>query len=218
MKRDFQLLVFDWDGTLMDSQQEIISCFQWASRDLKLKVPSADQIRNIIGLGMKQAIEVLFPEMDSINAQQSLIEQYRHYYFSPQKPPAELFEGVYDMLVSLQQQDYFLAVATGKGRRGLDQVLEQTMLDKVFHYTRCVDEAFSKPHPQMLQDTMDYLGVDASQTLMIGDTEYDLIMANNAGVKSVGVACGAHDKERLLSHNPLVCLDMSHELENWLDN
>ncbi|MDX1811622.1 MAG: HAD-IA family hydrolase [Gammaproteobacteria bacterium] len=218
MSRKFELLVFDWDGTLMDSQQEIISCFQWATRDLEMRIPTDLEIRNIIGLGMFQAIQALFPELDTTDKQQTLVDRYRHYYFSPQKPPSELFEGVFDMLNNLQAQGYFLAVATGKGRRGLDQVLERTKLDKVFHYTRCVDEAHSKPHPQMLLDVMDYLGVDNKSTLMIGDTEYDLLMASNANVQSAAVTCGAHEKHRLLQHDPLVCMNSPHELEQWLSN
>jgi phosphoglycolate phosphatase len=122
------------------------------------------------------------------------------------------------MLQSLSDQEYFLAVATGKGRRGLDESLQRTGLDQLFHFTRCVDEAHSKPHPQMLLDTMDYLGVTAEETLMIGDTEYDLQMATNAKVDSAAVCCGAHEKSRLLKHNPKVCLEHSRELETWLKN
>jgi len=212
----YKLLVFDWDGTLMDSQQEIISCFQWASRDLGLPVPERDKIRNIIGLGMHEALMAMFPHFEDEKSRLPFIEQYRHYYFSPQKPPSELYGGVFEMLKKLEAAGYFLAVATGKGRRGLDGVLQRTGLDEVFHFTRCVDEAHSKPHPQMLQDVMDYLGALPAETLMIGDTEYDLQMASNAGVKSVAVACGAHDKTRLLAHNPLICLTETHELEDWL--
>ena len=211
-----KLLVFDWDGTLMDSQQEIISCFQWACRDLGMQHPSASDIKNIIGLGMREAITRLFPELDTPERQADVVERYRYYYFSPQKPPSALFDGVFEMLKSLQAQDYLLAVATGKGRRGLDGVLQETGLDEVFHFSRCVDEAHSKPHPQMLEDVMEYLGATPSETLMIGDTEYDLQMASNARVASVGVGCGAHEKSRLAKHNPLAILDHTNELDNWL--
>ncbi len=166
---------------------------------------------------MKQAVHAIFPHLETDTAQQDFIERYRHYYFSPDKPPAELFDGVFEMLNGLSQQEYFLAVATGKGRRGLDQVLERTNLADVFHYTRCVDEAHSKPHPQMLLDVIDYLGVTNESTLMIGDTEYDLLMAKNADVNSVAVCCGAHDKERLELHQPLTCIDWPHELTAWLN-
>ncbi len=211
-----KLLVFDWDGTLMDSQQEIIHCFQSAAEDVDLEIPSSEQVRNVIGLGMYEAIYMIFPALNTTELQRAFIERYRHYYFSSDKPKSLLFEGVYDMLNVLRDEGYFLTVATGKGRRGLNDALQRTGLDKLFHYTRCVDEANSKPHPQMLLDTMDYLGVEASETLMIGDTEYDLEMATNAQVDSVGVCCGAHEKNRLIKHHPLVCLDETKEFGMWL--
>ncbi len=218
MNKPYELLVFDWDGTLMDSQQEIVHCFQQAARDLALDVPPVDAIRNIIGLGMHQAVSAVFPQLDTEQKQQPFVERYRHYYFSPDKPPSKLFDGVFDMLTGLSEQGYLLAVATGKGRRGLDQALSRTGLDAVFHYTRCVDEAHSKPHPQMLLDTLEFLGVEPPRALMIGDTEYDLLMAKNARVDSVAVSCGAHEKDRLLQHDPRVCIDWPHELPRWLDS
>jgi len=214
----YKLLVFDWDGTLMDSQQEIVNCFQSAAKEINLAMPTEDEIHNVIGLGMFEAVQTVFPELDSKVSQRDFIEAYRRYYFAPDKPPSELFLGVDKMLRRFSQQDYFLAVATGKGRRGLDAVLARTGLDEIFHFTRCVDEAHSKPHPQMLLDIMDYLGVETNETLMIGDTEYDLQMASNANVHSVAVCCGAHDKSRLIKHNPQTCLNQSHELEAWLNN
>lgn len=200
----------------MDSQQEIVSCFQAAAKDIGLPIPSVDKVHNVIGLGMFEAVQGIFPDLDNRTAQQSFIESYRHYYFSPDKPPSNLFEGVNEMVHSLADKGYFMAVATGKGRRGLDESLKRTGLDAIFHFTRCVDEAHSKPHPQMLLDTMDYLGVESHESLMIGDTEYDLQMATNAKVHSVAVACGAHDKSRLIKHNPQVCLAQTRELEDWL--
>jgi len=215
----YRLLVFDWDGTLMDSQHEIITCFQRAAKDAFLPVPTAESIRNIIGLGMREAVKAVFRENGEDNLCEDdisrFIEKYRAFYFSPHKPPSVLYSGVFDMLKALEP-DYFLSVATGKGRNGLNAALKRTSLDKVFHFTRCVDEAPSKPHPQMLQDSMDYLGVEAHETLMIGDTEYDLEMASNAGVDSVGVYCGAHNAERLRKHNPKVCFDNTRELAGWL--
>jgi len=212
----YKLLVFDWDGTLMDSQQEIVSCFQAASKDVDLPIPTVDEVHNVIGLGMFEAVHTVFPELNTKESQRVFIDRYRYYYFSPDKPPSELFEGVDDMIRSLSDKGYFMAVATGKGRRGLDESLKRTGFDEIFHYTRCVDEAHSKPHPQMILDIMEYLGVTASETLMIGDTEYDLQMATNANVHSVAVACGAHDKSRLIKHNPQVCLQQTQELEAWL--
>lgn len=212
----YKLLVFDWDGTLMNSQKEIVTCFQLAAKDTNLPIPTEAEVHNVIGLGMFEAVRVLFPDLDSKESQQSLVQHYRQHYFSPEKITSSLFEGVFDMLHKLQNDGYFLTVATGKGRRGLNEVLHITKLKEVFHFTCCVDEAHSKPHPQMLLDTMTYIGVEPEETLMIGDTEYDLQMATNAQVSSVGVCCGAHEKSRLVKHNPLACLDETKELDTWL--
>jgi len=215
----YKLLVFDWDGTLMDSQQEIITCFQRAAEDaqplLPISIPKSESVRNVIGLGMREAVEEIFPELQSESDVSLFIEQYRTHYFSPEKPPSELYKGVFSMLQSLAP-DYFLSVATGKGRNGLNAALERTTLNTVFHFSRCVDEAPSKPHPQMLEDCMEFMGVEPHETLMIGDTEYDLEMAKNAGVDSVGVYCGAHEPDRLHKHNPQICFEHTSELEAWL--
>lgn len=216
MSLPYKLLVFDWDGTLMDSQGEIVYCFQSAAKDLGLDIPSQDSIHNIIGIGMKQAVQSIFPSAQSDDDIQEIVDAYRKHYFHPDKVPSELFEGIFEMLVGLEQQGYYLAVATSKGRRGLDIALERTGLDKVFHTTRCIDEAQSKPHPQMLLDAIDIVGVDTNEALMIGDTEYDLQMANNAGVHSVGVMCGAHDKEQLHACSPRTILAHTNELDDWL--
>jgi len=202
----------------MDSQQEIITCFQQAAKEAQLNIPLAETVRNVIGLGMREAVQGVFNNgVDKLSEDDisHFIEKYRYYYFSPDKPPSELYDGVLEMLRSLAP-DYFLSVATGKGRNGLNAALKRTTLDEVFHYSRCVDEAPSKPHPQMLEDSMDFMGVEPHETLMIGDTEYDLEMAANAGVDSVGVYCGAHEPERLHKHNPKICFNNTRELEAWL--
>ena len=211
----YKLLVFDWDGTLMDSQHEIITCFRSAATEAEMPVPSEETVRNVIGLGMREAVQGVFTEKLTENDISLFIEKYREIYFSPNKPASELYNGVFDMLKALEP-DYFLSVATGKGRNGLNAALKRTTLDTVFHFTRCVDEAPSKPHPQMLQDSMDYLGVEPHETLMIGDTEYDLEMASNAGVDSVGVYCGADEAERLHKHKPQVCFENTSDLAVWL--
>ena len=218
MSQRYKLLVFDWDGTLMDSQAEIVYCFQAAAKDLSLTIPSTDAIHSIIGIGMREAINELFPEIQEDSSITQLVDQYRHHYFHPDKVPAELFVGIEDMLIALEKEGYFLAVATSKGRRGLNSALERTGLNRVFHTTRCIDEAVSKPNPQMLLDILDILGVEASDALMIGDTEYDLQMANNAKVDAVGVCCGAHEIERLLACEPKSCLDHTTHLFDWLKN
>jgi phosphoglycolate phosphatase len=214
--KKYELIVFDWDGTLMDSAQEIITCFARASADLGITAPTPDEVKNVIGLGMQEALHILFPQITTDAEREAVVERYRHHYFSADKVPSELFEGVFDLIQRLSRQGYMLAVATGKGRRGLDMVLERTGLGELFHYSRCVDEAHSKPHPQMLEDTMDFMGVTPEQTLMVGDSIYDLQMANNAKTASVGVCCGAHPRERLLECKPVACLETTAELFDWL--
>ncbi len=212
----YKLLVFDWDGTIMDSQQEIITCFQQAATDANVTPPTSEAIRNVIGLGMREAILAVFPQIKTDEQISRFTEQYRKHYFSTNKVPSDLYHGVFDMLQSLYEKQFFMSVATGKGRNGLNSALKRTGLNQVFHYTRCVDEAPSKPHPQMLEDCIEHWGVEPCETLMIGDTEYDLQMASNAGVDSIGVKCGAHSHERLLKHKPKNCLENTSELEAWL--
>ncbi|MGD8914104.1 MAG: HAD-IA family hydrolase, partial [Candidatus Thiodiazotropha sp.] len=180
----FELLVFDWDGTLMDSEAHIVACVEAAVRDLNLPVPSQDAIRNIIGLGLLEAVNTLFPGHKA-GLHQEIANRYRVHFFKDSESPSQLFEGAREVLSKLSQQGYLLAVATGKGRKGLDYALESTGLAEFFHLTRCADETFSKPHPEMLNQILEQAGVEPEQALMIGDTEYDLEMAVNAGMPSL---------------------------------
>jgi len=211
----YKLLVFDWDGTLMDSINEIIYCFRCAAEDLHLPLPTGDQIKDIVGLAMPEAVSRLFFDQ-SADQHQALIERYRHHYFLANKTPSILFDGMSEMLAELENLGFFLAVATSKGRRGLDEALQRSCLDKVFHVTRTADETFSKPHPQMLIDIMNYVGVTHHETLMIGDSEYDLRMAKNANVDAVSVGCGVHDEKRLLDCQPMIHLDNTIDLFSFL--
>lgn len=213
---NFKLLVFDWDGTLMDSQARIVASFQAAIADVGLPQRSPAQIRHIIGLGMVRAIATLFPQSSTQQCVQ-LAERYRHYFFATDAYPTPLFQGVAETLHTLHAAGYWLAVATGKSRRGLNQALVETDLSQFFLSTRCADETQSKPNPQMLQEIMDELGVLPTNTLMIGDTEYDLQMANNANVASVAVSYGVHDKAKLLPLKPLTCIDSLPALLAWLE-
>ncbi len=215
MSHTFNLLVFDWDGTLMDSEASIVHCMQGAIEDLGCEPRSKEQIRNIIGLGLREAINTLYPGTDDAFLQ-AVVERYRHHFFGGGSEMAELFPGAEHTVRELSEAGYLLAVATGKGRRGLDMVLEKTGLGHYFHATRCADEAFSKPHPQMLEEVMDVLGAEPGETLMIGDSEYDMQMANNARTHALAVSYGVHDKARLMQHNPLHCLDDISELGGWL--
>ncbi|NCA68608.1 MAG: HAD family hydrolase [Sphingobacteriia bacterium] len=211
----FELIVFDWDGTLMDSETRIVNCLQAAFADLQLPPPTRDAARDVIGLGLGEAMLRLLPEAEPA-LQQSLITAYRRYFLELDQTPSELFHGARATLEWLSGQGYRLAVATGKGRVGLDKALTETGLGALFHATRCADETLSKPHPQMLHELMDELGAAASQTLMIGDTEYDLQMAKNARTQALAVSYGVHPCARLLRHDPLDCLDAITALPDWL--
>ena len=216
MPKQYELLVFDWDGTLMDSAATISSSIQMACRDLDLKIPSDEQARHIIGLGLNEAIAHLLPELPK-SEYENLVDRYRHHFLSRDEE-IPLFEGALETVRNLHAQGFLLAVATGKSRRGLDRAMQHTGLVDYFHSTRCADECFSKPHPAMLEEIMDELGASRDQTLMIGDTSHDLQMASNAGVKSLAVAYGAHPKAGLLEHHPLQCFDQFSELSEWLTN
>ncbi|MES9845665.1 MAG: HAD-IA family hydrolase [Candidatus Sedimenticola sp. PURPLELP] len=216
MSSKFNLLVFDWDGTLMDSEARIIACMQAAAADLEIDVPDDNSVRNIIGLGLAQAVEALFPSYDE-SVIPRMVDRYRFHFLQENKTPSELFEGAEAVLRHLQGQGYLMAVATGKGRAGLDKVLDETGLHSLFHATRTADETFSKPNPEMLFQIMNELGADPEETLVIGDSEYDLLMANNAKTDSLAVSYGVHEVPRLMQHGPLACLDDISELVPWLD-
>lgn len=212
-----KLIVFDWDGTLMDSEARIVACMQGAISDLNLPVRSVEEIRNIIGLGLREAVTMLLPDLSAADYQ-ALVERYRYHFLVGDKTPSLMFNGAVSLLTALLDQGHFLAVATGKGRQGLNKVLAETGLTSVFHATKCADETFSKPHPQMLLDIVNQLGADVKQTLMIGDTVYDMEMANNAGTAALAVSYGVHSKQRLLDCRPLSCVDTVTELTDWLLN
>lgn len=215
MKKQFELIVFDWDGTLMDSEARIVDCMKQAINDLNLPQRSNDELKNIIGLGLKEALMTLYPEGDD-DIYNALVVRYREHFLYTNETPSTLFEGVSELLSALSHRGHYLAVATGKGRQGLDQAMEGTGLHEYFHVTRCADESRSKPHPQMMEEIMSYLGVEPANTLMVGDTEYDLEMAHNANASSLAVSYGVHEKDRLLACNPLHCVDNIQELHNWL--
>ena len=215
MKYSKQLLVFDWDGTLMDSQARIVSCFGAAIEDMGKETRSHEQLSNVIGLGFREALHTLYPDDDD-SFHQDLVERYRHYFLSADNTPSVLFDGARNMLEDLNEQGYFLAIATGKGRYGLDIALKENGLEHLFHASRCADETRSKPHPQMLEELVDYFGLLPKQAIMIGDTEYDLQMANNANVHALGVTYGVHSEDRIRECNPVACFSSTQELHSWL--
>jgi len=209
-----RLIIFDWDGTLMDSETQIVNSLFGAINDMQLEKRSAEQCRNIIGLGLREAIDALYPGRDDAFLQQ-FVEHYRHHWFDISHC-SELFPGARETLQLLKEAGFLLAVATGKGRVGLERVLRHTGMEGLFDATRCSDETRSKPHPQMLQEILQELGVEAHQALMVGDTEYDLQMARQAGLYPVAVSYGVHARQRLMQQQPLTCLDNISELVDWL--
>lgn len=215
LRPPYGLLVFDWDGTLADSEQRIVAAARSAIDTLDLPDRSHEQVRAIIGLALSEACQVLFPGMPK-SQESRFVACYREYYLHNTGTPVPLFAGAEATLRGLAAQRYQLAVATGKGRRGLDRDIASHGLQALFSTTRCADDAPSKPHPQMLEDIMEELDAAREQTLMIGDTAYDMEMARNAGVATVAVRCGMHDSQRLLEFDPLTLLASIAELPAWL--
>lgn len=214
--KTYELLVFDWDGTLMDSEHRIVTCMQLAATDCGQEVPDDAAVRNIIGLGMREAVTALFPQLQE-QAVDDIIEAYRAHWLGDRVPDSSLFPGAESVIRGFADAGYLLAVATGKSRRGLDLVLDQTGLGELFHMTRCADEACSKPHPQMLEDILTDLDTAPADALVIGDTEYDMQMAANARVDALGVVHGVHSSKRLLETGAMTVLNHLEELPVWLD-
>lgn len=214
MDARFQLLVFDWDGTLVDSAQSIVESLQGACTDLGFEPPSDERARHIIGLGLKDALRYAIPHVPETEHRR-IVERYR-IHFLARDAHMRLFSGVTDGLTVLQSRGYLMGIATGKSRRGLERALDQVGVRQFFAASRCADEGFSKPHPGMLQAVMDELAVRPEDTLMIGDTTHDLAMATNAGVPALAVAYGAHPKDQLLAARPHACVDTPAELFTWL--
>ena len=213
-RKQFDLIVFDWDGTLMDSTSAIVKCIQASARDLGLPIPHDDDASHVIGLGLHEAMQAVMPHIDPAFYPR-MVERYRIHYLSKHHELV-LFDGVRDMLNELSQEGYFLAVATGKSRVGLNRALNAVGLLSLFDATRCADETFSKPHPAMLQELTRELGQDLKRTVMIGDTSHDLLMANNAGAAGVAVQYGAHPLEQLDACKPLYSAATVGQLHQWL--
>jgi phosphoglycolate phosphatase len=214
MSHKFELVVFDWDGTLMDSAAAIVRSMQAACRDLGVPEPSDERARHVIGLGLREALSCAVPDLAEADYSR-MVERYRYHYLAGDQHLV-LFPGVEQMMVTLAERGCMLAVATGKSRVGLNRALTQTGLGQYFHATRCADETFSKPHPAMLEELLDELGAEAESAIMVGDTIHDLQMAKNAGVAGLAVSYGAHPKPVLLAESPLACVDCSHTMRDWL--
>lgn len=214
MPRQFELLVFDWDGTLMDSAAAISESLQAACADLGLPVPGRERARHVIGLGLTDALAYVLPELPAADYSR-VLDQFRMHFLRRDAGTA-LFAGAREMISELHDAGFMLAVATGKSRRGLDRALRATGLHGCFDATRCADEGFSKPHPGMLEAVMDNLATAPAATVMIGDTTHDIEMAKAAGVSAVAVTYGAHGRATLNACRPLAMVDELQGLHRWL--
>ena len=211
MKNRFDLIIFDWDGTLIDSIDWIARCLQNAANNTRHATPDYQSAKDVIGLSIEKAIAALFPDANE-NEVHTLVDHYEKAYFSKKISRDDLFTGVFDMLEALKKSGYLLAIATGKTREGLDEALHATGTVDLFSITRCADETQSKPHPKMLEEIMTHLQISPERVLMVGDSTHDLQMAINAGIASIGVASGSHDSDQLLQYQPLHCLSNPIEL------
>lgn len=214
MSKRYDLIVFDWDGTMMDSTAVISGSIQAACRDLGLNVPDDETARHVIGLGLQQALRYAVPDAGE-EMYEPLVARYRHHFFS-RDDEMPLFEGARETVQALHGNGYRLGVATGKSSRGLERALQATGMKSYFHATRTSEQTRSKPHPAMLFELMDELGAIAERTLMVGDTTHDVLLAQNAGVNVVAMGHGAHPAEQLLELQPLALVNSFSELRVWL--
>ena len=213
MAKRYDLIVFDWDGTVMDSTAVIASSIQAACRDLGLNEPSDAAAKHVIGLGLQEALRQAVPDLQE-NQRDDLVARYRHHFLA-QDEAIPLFEGAQQTIAELHAAGHLLAVATGKSRQGLKRAMQASGMESYFHATRTADQTFSKPHPAMLLEIIDELGVLAPRVLMVGDTTHDLQMARNAGVDAIGMTHGAHPVDQLLALEPLALLDDFVGLRAW---
>lgn len=213
-ERRYALIVFDWDGTLIDSAATIVECIQAAARDLGLPVPTAEQASHVIGLGLRDALRLAAPELPP-DQTMAFVERYRAHFLA-REDDMRLFEGIEPLLTTLRARGHRLAIATGKSRRGLDRALAASRLGELFVASRCADETHPKPHPAMLNELLAELDVPPAAALMVGDTSHDLNMAREASVDAVAVAYGAHPESALRACAPLACVGSVSALHEWL--
>jgi len=212
----YDLLIFDWDGTLADSITRIVESISVAAERCDLPALDADRIKGIIGLGLPEAIAVLYPHLADIKQVEAFRRAYADHYLLLEAEPSKLFPGVAQALQHFRDRGHLLSVATGKGRRGLDRALAGQGWADFFDVTRCADETASKPDPMMIHEILAYCGVSPSRALMIGDSVFDLEMARRAGVDSVAVSYGAQPLEVLMSCSPCKTINQFSELGDWL--
>jgi phosphoglycolate phosphatase len=211
----YKLVIFDWDGTLMDSISRIVSSMQAAAEHCQLTIPSAKSVKDIIGLSLPKALELLFPGASSSQIT-ALVGQYQFQYVEGDITPAPLFEHALPLLKVLNENNRLVAVATGKGRQGLQRVLSATQTEQFFHASRCADEALSKPDPQMLLSLLTELNIAPEQAVMIGDASHDMKMAQAAGIDRIGITLGVHNRDVLSQYQPIAIVDSLAELQQIL--
>jgi phosphoglycolate phosphatase len=210
----YPLIVFDWDGTLIDSAATIVECIQQASRDMGLEVPERSRASHVIGLGLHDSLRLAVPTLGA-ERYSEFVALYRS-HFLEREDAMQLFPGIEELVKELHR-GHLLAIATGKSRRGLDRALDASKLRPYFAASRCADETNPKPHPAMLHEIMQELSMNSDQVLMVGDTSHDLEMAREAGVDALAVTYGAHPKEGLISCRPRGCVASVDELRQWLE-
>jgi phosphoglycolate phosphatase len=209
----YPLIVFDWDGTIIDSAATIVECMQQASRDMGLRVPEPERASHVIGLGLHDAMRIAVPDLPAARYPEFVAHYRRH--FLAREDSMGLFPGMEDLISSLARTR-MLAIATGKSRKGLERALGATGIGRLFAASRCADETTPKPHPAMLLELMAQLGVERGGVLMIGDTSHDLEMAHAAGVSALAVTYGAHPEAKLRACGPLDCCADVARLREWL--
>ena len=211
------LLIFDWDGTLSNSAARIVDCFQRAAEAANVDVLETETIRNVIGLGLPEAVSQLYPMLKAIDRER-LKEQYITFFLAADQTPSPLFDGVKEGLLTLKNAGYSMAVATGKSRRGLDRVLAHHDFANLFVATRCANETQSKPDPLMLEQLLEVCGAMPHEAIMVGDTEYDMAMAQAIAMPRVAVSYGVHSIDRLNVYDPLMCSDNFEQFVSWVQH
>lgn len=209
------LYIFDWDGTLCNSLDTIVAAIVASAREVGLPILTESENKSVIGLGLSEALKTLYPGLDEESTQELVSVYRKHYLAIDVQSPSQLYEGAMPLLEQLKTDGHRVAVATGKNRQGLNRVLANLSLTDFFDTSRCSDETRSKPHPLMLNEILEEIGESPENAVMIGDTDFDLLMGSAAGMDSIGVSYGAHALDRLLAAKPQKVIDHLSELKNF---
>ncbi len=211
----YKLYIFDWDGTLMDSINKIVHTLQGAAQLSQLAIPSDQAVKNIIGMSLTKAAQQLFGDVTQHQID-AFVETYKHHYKHGNTTPAPMYDGCSTFLTNLREANKLIAVATGKAREGFNDIFALSNVDHLFHTTRCGDEAISKPNPDMLLQILDELNVNPCDALMVGDSHFDLLMAQNAKVDSIGITHGVGDAQMLAQYQPQAIVHSLDELNRLI--